>query len=101
MMGDNFILLFLAFLWGTVLGLFYFGGLWLTLKTVLGKRRPGRWLAISVVARLAVVLSGFWIILRQGPTAFFLTLAGFFLVRIVLTRRLGPERKGFYHATHP
>ncbi len=101
MMGNHFILPVLAFLWGTLLGLFYFGGLWLTLKTMPGKRRPGRWLAISAVVRLATVLSGFWIILRMNPVTFFLTLAGFFLVRIVLTRRLGPRRKGPYHATHP
>ena len=100
-MGDNFILLFLAFLWGTFLGLFYFGGLWLTLKTMLGKRRPGRRLVISAVARLALVLSGFWIILRRDPAIFFFTLAGFFLARIVLTRMLGHESKGPFHATNP
>ncbi|BBO85812.1 ATP synthase subunit I [Desulfosarcina ovata] len=91
----------LAFLWGAFLGLLYFGGLWLTVKTALDKRRPGRWLAISAIVRLATVLSGFWIVLRMDPAAFFFTLAGFFLVRIALTRILGPESKGPHHATHP
>ena len=101
MMDFNFISLVLAFLWGTFLGLFYFGGLWMTVKTVLGKRRPGRWLTISAVVRLTAVLYGFWIILRMDPATFFFTLAGFFLVRIVFTRTLGRESKGPYHATHP
>ena len=37
----------LAFLWGVVLGLFYFGGLWMTLKTMPGKKWPKRRLAVS------------------------------------------------------
>ncbi len=100
-MDVNVILIMLTFFWGILLGLFYFGGLWLTVKTVPGKRRPGRRLAISAVARLTTVLSGFWIILQKDPATFFFALAGFFLVRIVLTRTLGRESKGCLHATHP
>ncbi|BBO76329.1 hypothetical protein DSCW_37460 [Desulfosarcina widdelii] len=99
-MDVNLTLFGLAFLWGAFLGLIYFGGLWLTLKTAPDKRRPVRWLAISFVARLTMAMSGFWIILRMNPAVFFCTLAGFFLVRIVLTRMLGRKIKGVGHAAH-
>jgi F1F0 ATPase subunit 2 len=93
-------LLALAFLWGAFLGLFHFGGLWLTVKTAPGKRRPVRWLAGSFVIRLAAVLAGFGWSLRLNPTAFFCTLSGFFLLRIVLTRILGHEKWRPRHANY-
>ncbi|WP_319523259.1 ATP synthase subunit I [uncultured Desulfosarcina sp.] len=99
-MHVNLPLFGLAFLWGTFLGLIYFGGLWLTVKTAPGKQRPVRWLAASFLARIAVALAGFWVALRMNPAALFLALAGFFLVRIVLTRVLGRKRKGIGHAAH-
>lgn len=92
--------LVLAFLWGAFLGLVYFGGLWLTLKRALGKRRFRRWLAASFVSRLTAVLAGFWLVLRMDPVAFFFTLAGFFLVRIVLIRFFGRENGVSRHAAH-
>jgi hypothetical protein len=41
-----------------------------------------------------LVLLGFWIILRVDLWGFFLTLASFFLMRGLLTRRLAPLRVG-------
>jgi len=90
----------LAFLWGAFLGLLYFGGLWLTLKTVLGRMRPLQWLAASAVVRLTVALAGFWMALRSGPAPLLCTLVGFFLVRVVLTRRLDRHSGGHHHAAH-
>jgi F1F0 ATPase subunit 2 len=100
MMVVNVTFLILAFLWGAFLGLFYFGGLWLTLKTVFSKHRPQHWLAASFFARVAVALAGFWVLLRMDPVSFFCTLAGFFLVRIVLTRAIGHKNRGSRHAAH-
>ena len=87
-------------IWGACLGLFYFGGLWMTLKTALGRRRPQYRMVGSWMVRLAVVLAGFWLVLRMNLPLFFCTLAGFFIVRVVLIRVLGPENGGRYHATH-
>lgn len=99
-MDGNVTLLGLAFFWGAFLSLFHFGGLWLTLKTAAGKRRPVRWLAASFFIRLAAVLAGFGFVLRLNPTAFFCTLTGFFLLRFILTRVLGREHGGPRHAAH-
>ena len=90
-----------AFLcWGAFLGVFYFGGLWITLKTSLGKRRVSYRLAVSFIVRLTAVLAGFWWVMRMDLHLFFCTFAGFFMARIVLTRVLGRENEGPYHATH-
>ena len=79
----------LAFLWGVILGLFYFGGLWVTLKMMSRKERPKRWLAFSYMVRLAGALAGFWVVVQKDPMAFIFTFMAFFVVRIILTRILG------------
>jgi len=79
----------LAFLWGVFLGVFYFGGLWLTLKTMPRKEKPKAWLAVSYGVRVAGALAGFWVVVRKDVLAFLFTFAAFFVVRIILTRILG------------
>ena len=97
-MRVDFSLWILAFLWGIFLGVFYFGGLWLTVSALPRKKRPKRWLAVSYVLRLAGALAGFWIIIYKGGSAFFFTLAAFFLVRVTLTRVLIPKNGEKDHA---
>lgn len=75
--------------WGLLLGWGYFYGLWRTLAALPARRRPRRWLAVSYALRSAAALLGFWLVLRIDSTGFFLTVAGFFAMRSVLTRRLG------------
>ena len=91
----------MGFLWGVLLGLFYFGGLWMTLSALPRKKRPKRWLAVSYVVRLAGAMAGFWVVVHKDLLAFFFTLAAFFLVRIVLIRRLAPKNEKKEHATEP
>ena len=79
----------LAFLWGVFLSLFYFGGLWLTLKIMPHKEKPKVWLAFSYLVRVAGALAGFWVVVRKDPMAFLFTFVAFFAVRIILTRALG------------
>ncbi|HRY16699.1 MAG TPA: ATP synthase subunit I, partial [Candidatus Competibacteraceae bacterium] len=55
----------LAALSGAVLGLFYFAGLWFTLRQLPGHPHPALWVAGSFILRLAISLSGFYVIL--GP----------------------------------
>lgn len=91
----------LAFLWGAVLGLFYFGGLWLTLKMMKRKERPKRWLALSYILRVTGALVGFWVVVQKDPCAFLFTFLAFFAVRIILTRVLGREGGEKQHAAQP
>jgi F1F0 ATPase subunit 2 len=82
----------LAALGGAALGLFYFAGLWFTLRRLPGHPHPALWVAGSFILRLAVSLSGFYVIL--GPdrnlTRLGIALLAFLAVRVVLTRRLRP-----------
>ena len=87
----------LAFLWGGVLGLFYFGGLWFTLKMMHHRERPKRWLVFSYITRLAGVLAGFWVVVQKDPGAFIFTFLAFFGVRVILTRTLGRQKNGEKH----
>ena len=77
---------------GTALGLFYFGGLWYTVKEIRNRKHPYRLIGLSFLVRTIVCLSGFLLILKQGLFAFFLTFVTFLLIRVVLTRKLGPVK---------
>jgi len=74
--------------WGLAIGGFYFYGLWWTLRRIPARTRPGLWLGISYAVRLTVAMLGFWLVIRKDIVSFFFTLGAFFLMRVVLTRRL-------------
>jgi F1F0 ATPase subunit 2 len=80
---------------GMALGAFYFGGLWLTMRSLPRSSHPVPLLIASYFVRLAaatiavllVALGGDW----QRLLAF---MAGFLLIKLVLIVRLGPGRRG-------
>ena len=78
----------LSSIWGAGLGFFYFGGLWWTLRSLPGKPHPRARLILSFAVRLLFTLFGFWVVIQKDVVAFFLTIAGFFLARFYLTRKL-------------
>ena len=86
---DNGFLILMAFLWGLLLGVFYFGGLWLTVR-LLPKMasRQGSCIVLSFVLRLVLALAGMGIVLKVNPVAFFVTLTSFLMVRPLLTMTL-------------
>jgi F1F0 ATPase subunit 2 len=78
--------------WGLAVGGFYFYGLWWTLRKAPSRTNPKLWLGISYAVRLTVALVGFWLVLQKDVVSFFFTLGAFFLMRVLLTRRLaGPN----------
>ena len=91
----------LSFVWGALLGLFYFGGLWITLKYISRSKKPKSWLVMSFVIRISVILAGFWAVMRMDPVAFMLTFLAFLITRVILTRSLGRESQGEIHAHQP
>jgi hypothetical protein len=78
MIGINIFYLSLAFIAGMVLGLFYFGTLWLTIQHLPKMRRPELF--------TLGIMGGRWERLLGS-------LCGFIVARIFLTRRLRSERK--------
>lgn len=77
----------LGLLAGVALGAVYFGGLWLTVKKVVDDGKAAK-LVASFLARAAVVLVGFFLVLQMGLAALGAALVGFVGVRVLATRKL-------------
>lgn len=75
-------------LWGIVLGLVYFGGLWITVCRLPKVKRQASWMLSSFILRNVLVAAGFYAILRLGWQFVLLYLAGVLGVRFVMTRRI-------------
>ncbi len=82
--------LFLALLAGCLLGAFFFGGLWWTVQLITAGRRPYLVIMASFLIRTAVVLAGFYLLLRAGWPCLFAGLAGFLAARTLLASLLKP-----------
>lgn len=77
-----------AFLIGLALGSSYFVALWATVRRLPQLRHPAVWMALSLLARLAVVLGALVLVVRSGGgPGLAAALAGFVLARTVLVRR--------------
>ncbi|WP_041355656.1 ATP synthase subunit I [Nitrosococcus halophilus] len=81
----------LALLGGMLLGGFYFGGLWLTVRRLPHVRHPALWMMLSLVLRSAVVLACFYFLLGSHWEQILAALAGMLLIRTFLVRRLRPK----------
>jgi len=89
----NWFYLILSILLGCLLALFFFGGLWWTVQRIAGSERPYLIAIISFLIRTAVILLGFYLLLRVGWPYLMAALAGFIIGRMVLTYKLKPERR--------
>ncbi len=75
---------------GLVLGGFYFGGLWWTVRRMPRTRAPLSLYFGSLAVRLALVLTAFYGVLTYSSwLPLVASLIGFLVARIVLTRSLG------------
>ena len=81
---------FLAFVAGIVVGLFYFGGLWLTVQRLPQTRRPAVLSLVSLFIRLGLTLAVFYLVMAGRWERLLACLAGFLLMRLVLVRRWRP-----------
>lgn len=85
------ILLVMQCVAGAIIGVLYFGGLWLTLNKLTGTRQWGLWLGVSFLVRATMAVAGFWI-LGAGDWRRLLALAtGFTIVRFLSVKRIRPE----------
>lgn len=77
---------------GGGIGLFFFGGLWLTLKRIPASRNPHLLLMGSFFARLGVVLAAFYALVPWGWEAMAVAMAGMLIARHLLVKRKGLAR---------
>jgi F1F0 ATPase subunit 2 len=75
---------------GMVLGLFYFGGLWFTVKRLPFATRPAILTLCSYLARLGVTLPGFYLLMDGSWQRLLAVMFGFMVMRIVLVRLWKP-----------
>ena len=80
-----------ALISGVILSIFYFGGLYQTLKMAAGRKKIKSILLISFLIRTIVILAGFWLILKYDFYSFIISFIAFIITRFIITRRLGPE----------
>lgn len=78
--------LILVLLIGLLLGIVFYGGLWLTVKMTLNKPNPGLWLLLSFVLRMAVVLVGLYAISGKDWKAMLVGLFGVIIARPIVQR---------------
>lgn len=86
-----FFTLALACTAGMALGLFYFGGLWLTVRQLSRQRRPLPLFLGSFLGRTVLVVAGFYFVMGGRWERMLACLAGFIMARLLLTSRLRQE----------
>jgi F1F0 ATPase subunit 2 len=71
---------------GLFLGALFFGGLWWTLKRGITAKNPALWFAVSLLLRLSVCLAGFYAVSASGWRSLLVSLLGFIIARVAVTR---------------
>ena len=79
---------------GFLLGVFFFGGLWWTVKRAIPSQRPGLWFSASLLVRTSIAMAGFYLVGGNAWARWLLCLLGFILARFFvnsLTRSSRPN----------
>lgn len=77
--------LVLAWIAGAGLGAMFFGGLWWTVRQGLASRRPALWLLGSLLVRMSIALTGFYIVGHGDWQRLVACLVGFVMARLAVT----------------
>ena len=79
---------------GILLGTFFFGGLWWTIRKGSPSEWSGLWFSASLMLRMAVAVTGFYFVSHGEWRKLVACLAGFLLARVAVTRliRLPPAK---------
>jgi F1F0 ATPase subunit 2 len=79
--------LLVAWIAGLLMGSVFFGGLWWTVRKGLVSQHPALWFIGSLILRMSLVLTGFYLITRHGNWQLLLScLLGFIVARIAVMR---------------
>jgi F1F0 ATPase subunit 2 len=71
---------------GLLLGTFFFGGLWLTVKKAGTSKSPSLLVFGSFISRIAIVLIGFYFIGTGNWRSMLIAFAGFMIARFMVIR---------------
>ncbi len=87
---------FVVLLAGTLIGAFFFGGLWLTVQRGLTSEHPALWFFGSALLRTGFALAGFYFISQGDWRKILIGLLGFFIARVAITQLTRTPGKGSY-----
>ncbi len=74
---------------GILLGLFYFGGLWWTVRRGIRSNMAAVWFTASALPRMAIVVMSFYfIVARSGIANLIACLIGLLIARAIIVRAL-------------
>lgn len=75
----------ITFFIGIILGIIYFGGLYLSIQKINKVKYPSLLMSLSFIIRMAILLGAFFYISKNGYKNILLALVGVILVRIIMT----------------
>jgi F1F0 ATPase subunit 2 len=81
-----------ALIAGILLGLFFFGGLWWTVRKGVAAKHIALWFFGSLLLRSGVVMLGFYFVMGDNWQRMLAGLLGFVIARVLVTR-LAQERR--------
>jgi F1F0 ATPase subunit 2 len=90
---NEFVILALAWVAGCLLGTFFFGGLWWTVRKSVSSPQPALWFLGSLLLRMSVALTGVFFVGRGQWEQLLACLLGFTVARFLVTRLAGPPIK--------
>jgi F1F0 ATPase subunit 2 len=85
--------LVLALMAGVSLGAIFFGGLWWTVRKSFSSQQPALWFFSSSLLRTTLVLAGFYFIALGNWQRLVVSLLGFAMARLVVTRLIRATEK--------
>ncbi len=74
----------IAFFIGILMGIIFFGGLYLTVQKLNEVRHPGLLMIISFILRMATILAGFFYVSKDGYKHILYALLGAISVRFIM-----------------
>jgi len=82
----------IALLGGVMVGLFYFGGLWLTVSRLPAAKYPALLALGSFLVRTVIALAGFYLLMAGSLYNLLACLVGFILARTLTLRFMNREK---------
>lgn len=76
----------LALLTGLLLGAFFFGGLWITVKKAVTSKVPAIWFFGSFILRIGVTMTGFYYMAAGNWQKLLVCGLGFVIARYIIVR---------------
>lgn len=78
---------------GALLGVFFFMGLWWTVRKLATTKHVAHWFLGSLLVRTSIVMLGFYLLMGDNWQRLFAGLLGFVMARIIVTRLIRRKDK--------